>query len=1410
MKRVFLLLILVATMLAVKALSGDTASATGLDALTFAAIGFVILAAHALAELADSFGIPRVTGYIVAGIVAGPQVAGLLSPAVVVEMKVFNTLALALIALEAGLELEIAAIRRVAKTLLSIVAFKIPLAWIGVGGTFLLARGLLPGGDALPMGSALGLAACLGALSVGTSPAVSVAVISESGIKGKVADLVLGLAVFKDVVMIVMLAVSIALARVLTTEGATIELAVFTEVAVKVGTSLVAGVVLGGLLIAWLRWVRWELVLVILVLGYAVNELSELLHLKMLLVFIAAGFTVANFSKYAHDLHKPLSLLALPVFIIFFSTVGAGLDLAAAFAVLPLGLLLFAVRAGVMFGATRLGAAVAGETPAFANNLWPGLISQAGVALGLLLVAQEALPELAEPLGQVATVLISLNLLVGPVLLRRALNGSPEGAKAGAPPSQPSDPFASADLPGPIDPGLREVMDTVSLHLAAFARQVDDTVIGPWLDAARARLVTFESAIATEPGQAVDGFERPSTIELEPAANKLWEALRDLRNRLDTLPVNRPAEVLPHHHAPLAEMNGFGRFRLGVWRVFHPVGKSRVVPVRMAVRMRLEGHVVPVVAELHARLARFEAERIRRQGLLRAKLLAQGPSAMGRSVDRDRLWVDTAAATMRTKLLSVTSRASANAGHVLRHAGTPAMPRRKLRYQRVAADVDRALGRLAEDGARWDAVLKGVAGRAEIHTRLAVLSARVQQASEESVTSWLGRQAEVEAVIRAIGERLAVVCAEIADAPDDGDGDGVRDRLAAVLHRVDSGMVGNLLPSIRKIQGERGIASSVEAIGLAIRSLLSDVPAGIRATPGGLDLDALDGPEDVDVDTVPLRAVAEQYLAGELYWLNDARDEAEHVLNRAIQGLGEMAGVMAHRLATTLAEVDATDAPVARKRVILRRASRTLSDAGMRVATVQAEMEAASQAVAESIRSSIADSLERVGAHAERRRAGRGIQRRQRVRLALRAVGEALRRGVTLAGEGVRAAGSFSLDALRLDGGTRRVRSRVDASLDPHAIAAAVQALSVNREQQASVPYVLAQLFDTRAFDIPQAPVGASRQIAAIEASFQQFEGGAPAAMLVTGAEGSGKTSIVRMTLKRAAGRPIITVAIDALARTEAGFAGAIGAAMDAYEVKDWETVEELLAARRPVLLLDGVEHAFTRTAAGLSHFRRLLRLIAATRSHVCWVVVIAEPTARLLDEILGLRSWFTDHVHFPRVDGPTLDEVIQARCSLSGFRVSCPPTRKSTLRRVLFRSRAPAERRAAFYADLAQASGGNIRDALALWLNAVERVEGDTVHLAPIAPLDVSWFDGLGRDAWHVLSVSMLSGTVAEAEVAEALHWTKARALAAISFLETAHLLVAIRDQGRFRVWPPVWRHVWEQLYARNLLLETRHIGGS
>jgi Kef-type K+ transport system membrane component KefB len=101
--------------------------------MALAAIGFVVLASFTVGELLAGLGLPRITGYIVSGIVLGPEIIGVLSKPVVASMGVFNTLALGLIALSAGLEIELGAMRRVARTMLAITTAKVVLLCIVVG-----------------------------------------------------------------------------------------------------------------------------------------------------------------------------------------------------------------------------------------------------------------------------------------------------------------------------------------------------------------------------------------------------------------------------------------------------------------------------------------------------------------------------------------------------------------------------------------------------------------------------------------------------------------------------------------------------------------------------------------------------------------------------------------------------------------------------------------------------------------------------------------------------------------------------------------------------------------------------------------------------------------------------------------------------------------------------------------------------------------------------------------------------------------------------------------------------------------------------------------------------------------------------------------------------------------------------
>jgi Kef-type K+ transport system membrane component KefB len=454
--------LVVAALLGIMLIVNHLKQAGGSSAATLAGIGFVMLAAYAVAELGKALSLPQVTGYILAGVVLGPSVGGIISGEVVDEMRMFNTLALGLIATSAGLELDVRQIARLGKTLFLTTLIKVVFGVTLVAGMFLLVESLLNSLGLQSRGELLTLALVLGVLSIGTSPSIALAVLRETRAKGRMADLVLGAAVFKDLVVIVGLAVAIAVGRVLLKPGATLDSSVLGHVALELAGSLLVGGLVGLLFIAYVRFIRAEMLLFVAAMILVVAELCRVVHLELLLVFIAAGFVVRNFSKYEHELMRPLELVALPVFVVFFANAGASVDLLTTWKILPLALALCATRALIYFMAGRLGGRWAGEATIIQKHAWLAYLPQAGVTLGLVGLAGLQLPELTTPITNTGMAVVALNLLIGPITLRRALGLAgelppPEGAAAesaevdaggrGAPPARRSSPRPPAAPP---------------------------------------------------------------------------------------------------------------------------------------------------------------------------------------------------------------------------------------------------------------------------------------------------------------------------------------------------------------------------------------------------------------------------------------------------------------------------------------------------------------------------------------------------------------------------------------------------------------------------------------------------------------------------------------------------------------------------------------------------------------------------------------------------------------------------------------------------------------------------------------------------------------------------------------------------------------------------------------------------
>ena len=451
--------------------------ATGpVDALTLAAVGFVILAAFTVGEVGSSLGLPKVTGFIVAGVALGPSVSDILSERVVSELGMFNTLALGLIATHAGLELDLAAIRRISRTLLATVGAKLLLLPLAVGVPLFVVQRVAPVLPVEGVAANAVLAALVSVLAIGTSPAIALAVIDDARARGRLADLTLAIAVVKDLVVVVCLAAAIAVSRVVLAGGGELEPTVLLDLAQEIGASLVVGGAVGLVLIQYIRRVRAEMLLAVLVMILVVAEVSEVLHLELLLVFIAAGFVVRNLSDCEHELVAALEHISLPIYVVFFTTAGGRIDLATTVALLPLALLLAAGRSGAFAVAGRVGCRFGGESQLVARNAWLAFLPQAGVTLGLVLLSSEALPTLYEPILRLGMALVAVNLLVGPVTLALALRraGETPGHKlAPAPEAVPAEVTAPASLPPAPTIGVAAVVRDEQLA-ACFDRLCED------------------------------------------------------------------------------------------------------------------------------------------------------------------------------------------------------------------------------------------------------------------------------------------------------------------------------------------------------------------------------------------------------------------------------------------------------------------------------------------------------------------------------------------------------------------------------------------------------------------------------------------------------------------------------------------------------------------------------------------------------------------------------------------------------------------------------------------------------------------------------------------------------------------------------------------------------------------------
>lgn len=437
-KRLFALLVLCGFMWVMRAYG---ARATAGWSQLAVALGFLLLSAYLGGQVAKAAGLSRITGYIVVGLLVGPGAVGLLTEADVGSLAFLNDVALGLIALTAGGELDLKKLRGMGRSLVSITLVQSVVVFVAVAGAVLALHAWLPFTAGRPTALVLTVAMVFGSIAIASSPSVAIAVITDSRSEGPVTTTVLGVTVMKDVLVIVAFAVALSVAfSVLEPDAAGGEGSLALTLAWEIGGSIAVGALLGLGVAAYLKWAGLHMVLFTIGLAWLSAELAALLHLEVLLLGLTAGFTLENLLPVeGHEFVESLEQASLPVYALFFGLAGAGVHLDALGELWHWALLLIGVRAAALWSGTDLGARLGGAGDVVRKRAWLGYVSQAGVALGMVTILARSFPGWGAELKTLFVAMVAVHELVGPILLDRLLasvgeagrarsKGAPEGA----------------------------------------------------------------------------------------------------------------------------------------------------------------------------------------------------------------------------------------------------------------------------------------------------------------------------------------------------------------------------------------------------------------------------------------------------------------------------------------------------------------------------------------------------------------------------------------------------------------------------------------------------------------------------------------------------------------------------------------------------------------------------------------------------------------------------------------------------------------------------------------------------------------------------------------------------------------------------------------------------------------------
>ncbi len=370
-----------------------------------------------LGRLAKKLKSPNVTGYLIAGLLLGPSVLNIIPVSMVDGFAVISDIALGFIAFSIGSEFDLNYYKKVGVAPIVIAIAESGCAIILVTGTMLL------------LGFDTNLSIMLGAIAAATAPAQTIMVINQYRAKGKLTSMLMSVVALDDATALIGFGIASTVVTAATSSGADSHIILmilqpFYEILI----SFVLGAAISILMKLVFRFFKKPTNRICITIAAVLGTywLADLVHGSPLLACMALGGVLVNIFKETDHVMKVTESFTPPILMIFFIISGAGFDLSALAGIGVIGVVYVIMRVIGKTGGAWLGSKISKQEKKIGRFLGPTLMPQAGVALGLTVVAGHLVPAYAAEIRTIILCSTFIYSLIGPIAAKFALEKAGE------------------------------------------------------------------------------------------------------------------------------------------------------------------------------------------------------------------------------------------------------------------------------------------------------------------------------------------------------------------------------------------------------------------------------------------------------------------------------------------------------------------------------------------------------------------------------------------------------------------------------------------------------------------------------------------------------------------------------------------------------------------------------------------------------------------------------------------------------------------------------------------------------------------------------------------------------------------------------------------------------------------------